>query len=37
MNVAMRVQSWIDERLDFEDLLKPLREKTVPVHRYSAW
>jgi cytochrome b6 len=37
MSRVIRVQSWIDERLDFEDLLKPLREKTVPVHRYSGW
>jgi cytochrome b6 len=37
MKRAMRVQSWIDERLDFEGLLQPLREKTVPLHRYSAW
>src|ERR1700751_3066195 len=37
MTVAMRVQSWTGQRVDVEDLLKPLREKTVPVHRYSAW
>src|ERR1700756_6079040 len=37
MNRAMRVQTWIDERLDFGELLAPLREKTVPVHRHSAW
>jgi len=37
MNAATRVQRWIDERLDSEGLLAPLREKTVPVHRHSAW
>lgn len=37
MNGAVRVQEWIDERLDLEDALAPLREKTVPVHRHSAW
>jgi len=37
MSRVMRVQSWIDERLDFEELLSLVREKTVPVHRHSAW
>ena len=37
MNRTMRVQTWIDERLDFGELLAPLRAKRVPVHRYSAW
>jgi cytochrome b6 len=37
MNATARVQSWIDERLNLEEALSPLREKTVPVHRYSSW
>jgi len=37
MKPAMRVHSWIDERLGLDGMLKPFREKTVPVHRYSAW
>lgn len=37
MNAASRVQSWIDERLSLDEALSPLREKTVPVHRYSSW
>jgi len=37
MNAAARVQTWIDERLNLEEALSPLREKTVPVHRHSAW
>lgn len=37
MNRVMRVHTWIDERLDFEDLLTPLCTKRVPLHRHSAW
>jgi cytochrome b6 len=37
MNAAARVQTWIDERFNVKELLAPLREKTVPVHRYSQW
>ena len=37
MNATARVQTWIDERLNLEEALSPLREKTVPVHRYSSW
>jgi cytochrome b6 len=37
MNRVVRAQTWIDERLDFAGLLSPLRNKTVPVHRHSAW
>ncbi len=37
MDAAARVQTWIDERLNIGELLAPLREKTVPVHRYSPW
>jgi quinol-cytochrome oxidoreductase complex cytochrome b subunit len=37
MDAAARVQTWIDERLNIGELLAPLREKTVPVHRYSQW
>jgi quinol-cytochrome oxidoreductase complex cytochrome b subunit len=37
MDAAARVQTWIDERLNVSELLAPLREKTVPVHRYSQW
>jgi len=37
MDAAARVQMWIDERLNLQELLAPLREKTVPVHRHSQW
>ncbi len=35
MFVALR--NWLDERLDWTDLMVPLRHKTVPRHRLSAW
>jgi cytochrome b6 len=31
------IREWLDERLDLDDLLAPLRHKTVPVHYYSHW
>ena len=31
------LRKWVDERLDLHDLLAPLRHKTVPRHRLSAW
>ncbi len=31
------LRKWFDERLDLDDLLAPLRHKTVPQHRLSAW
>ena len=37
MDAVARVQTWIDERLNVGELVAPLREKTVPVHRYSQW
>ncbi|HEU5337488.1 MAG TPA: cytochrome bc complex cytochrome b subunit [Terriglobales bacterium] len=32
-----RVRNWLDERFGWEELLAPLRHKTVPIHRYSYW
>ncbi|HKC71313.1 MAG TPA: cytochrome b N-terminal domain-containing protein, partial [Terriglobales bacterium] len=32
-----RVRSWLDERFGWDELLAPLRHKTVPIHRYSYW
>ena len=37
MNAAARVQVWVDERFHLAEVLAPLREKTVPVHKYSSW
>ncbi len=31
------VRKWLDERLDWDDLIAPLREKAVPLHRLSHW
>ena len=32
-----RVRNWLDERFGWDQLLAPLRHKTVPIHRYSYW
>jgi len=37
MDAVARSQAWTDERCNVGELLAPLREKTVPVHRYSQW
>ena len=31
------VVRWLDERLDLDGLIAPLRHKTVPLHRLSYW
>ena len=31
------LRRWLDERLDWDDLIAPLRHKTVPTHRLSYW
>jgi len=35
--VLARVRDWLDERFGWDELIAPLRKKTVPVHRYSHW
>jgi quinol-cytochrome oxidoreductase complex cytochrome b subunit len=37
MTVLARVRTWLDERLEWDDLIAPLRKKTVPRHRLSYW
>ena len=37
MAPLLRVRNWLDERFGWEELLAPLRHKTVPIHRYSYW
>jgi cytochrome b6 len=37
VSVLARVRAWLDERFGWEELLAPLRKKSVPVHRYSYW
>ncbi|HET7750099.1 MAG TPA: cytochrome b N-terminal domain-containing protein, partial [Terriglobales bacterium] len=32
-----RVRNWLDERFGWDELVAPLRHKTVPIHRYSYW
>jgi cytochrome b6 len=37
MSPTARVQTWIDERFGWGELIAPLKHKTVPRHRLSYW
>src|SRR6266567_5341227 len=37
MSTLRNMRSWLDQRLEWDDLIAPLRKKTVPVHRLSYW
>ena len=37
MSLLGSVRTWLDERLEWDDLIAPLRKKTVPLHRLSYW
>jgi cytochrome b6 len=37
MSLLRSVRRWLDERLEWDDLIAPLRKKTVPLHRLSYW
>jgi quinol-cytochrome oxidoreductase complex cytochrome b subunit len=37
MSPATAVREWVDERFGWDELTKPLRKKTVPIHRMSYW
>src|SRR5512146_3540112 len=37
MAPLVRLRNWLDERFGWDELLAPLRHKTVPIHRYSYW
>ncbi|HZU43277.1 MAG TPA: cytochrome b N-terminal domain-containing protein, partial [Terriglobales bacterium] len=37
MSPTARVQTWIDERFGWAELIAPLKHKTVPRHRLSYW
>ena len=37
MSPLRNVRSWLDERFGWDDLIAPLRKKTVPLHRLSYW
>jgi len=37
MKTAVLVRTWIEERLEVDQFIAPLRSKTVPRHRFSIW
>jgi quinol-cytochrome oxidoreductase complex cytochrome b subunit len=37
MSVIAHVRNWLDERFGLAELLAPLREKSVPIHKFSYW
>src|SRR5512146_1100488 len=37
MSPVAAVRAWVDERFGWDDLMRPLRHKTVPIHRLSYW
>ena len=37
MTVWRGIQKWLDDRLGLDDLVRPLRHKTVPLHRLTYW
>src|SRR5438132_7565910 len=37
MSPFARVQSWLDERFGWAELIAPLKHKTVPHHKLSYW
>lgn len=37
MSPVTAVRAWVDERFGWAELMKPLKKKTVPIHRLSYW
>jgi cytochrome b6 len=37
MSALAKIQTWLDERFDLEELTYPLRKKAVPMHKLSYW
>jgi cytochrome b6 len=37
MRLLAAVRGWLDERFGWDEMLAPLRKKTVPKHRHSYW
>ncbi len=37
MKLLVQFREWVDTRFGWAELMKPLRKKTVPVHRHSHW
>ncbi len=36
-NILIKFYGWLDERVEFGDLVKFFSKKYVPVHRHSVW
>ena len=37
MSIWRNLRDWLDDRFGWDDLIAPLRHKTVPLHRLSYW
>ena len=37
MNLWHKIKAWLDDRFGWDELIAPLRHKTVPLHRLSYW
>jgi cytochrome b6 len=37
MSLLLNLRKWLDERLELDDLIAPLRKKAVPQHSLSYW
>ena len=37
MSPLRSLRNWLDQRLGWDDLIAPLRKKTVPLHKLSYW
>src|ERR1700687_692592 len=37
MRLVSKVRGWLDERFGWAELIAPLREKSVPIHKLSYW
>ncbi|MGE5621090.1 MAG: cytochrome b [archaeon] len=37
MKKVSKINSWLDERFNIEEILHFIRKKSVPMHRYSIW
>jgi cytochrome b6 len=37
MSLLQTLHDWLDERIKLDDLVAPLRKKTVPMHKLSYW
>jgi len=37
VSTLRNMHQWLEERLEWDELIAPLRKKTVPIHRLSYW